>query len=135
MGGGLEVGERPDLSQAGRIDAVLLSHAHVDHVGALDRLAEDRRSAGLCHARNPTPAPRSPASPAPRRAAGPRLCRGAGPPPRHRPLGPCARRNLDALSDPARRISLHRRFQHRSPAPALRSLPAQRHSARRCLLR
>ncbi|MCA0942217.1 MBL fold metallo-hydrolase [Salipiger pacificus] len=40
MGGGLEVGERPDLSQAGRIDAVLLSHAHVDHVGALDRLAE-----------------------------------------------------------------------------------------------
>ncbi|WP_226627366.1 MBL fold metallo-hydrolase [Alloyangia pacifica] len=40
MGGGLEVDERPDLSQAGRIDAVLLSHAHVDHVGALDRLAE-----------------------------------------------------------------------------------------------
>ena len=40
MGGGLEAGERPDLSQAGRVDAVLLSHAHVDHVGALDRLAE-----------------------------------------------------------------------------------------------
>ncbi|NDW00473.1 MBL fold metallo-hydrolase [Salipiger sp. PrR002] len=40
MGGGLEVGEHLDLSRAGRVDAVLLSHAHVDHVGALDRLAE-----------------------------------------------------------------------------------------------
>ncbi|MBN9887316.1 MBL fold metallo-hydrolase [Salipiger abyssi] len=40
MGTGLEAGERPDLSGAGRIDAVLLSHAHSDHVGALDRLDE-----------------------------------------------------------------------------------------------
>lgn len=40
MGTGLEAGERPDLSGAGHIDAVLLSHAHSDHVGALDRLDE-----------------------------------------------------------------------------------------------
>ena len=40
MGSGLEVGEHPDLSDVGQVDAVLLSHVHVDHVGALDRLDE-----------------------------------------------------------------------------------------------
>ncbi|MDJ0930554.1 MAG: MBL fold metallo-hydrolase [Breoghania sp.] len=40
LGDELERGERPDLSQAGTVDAVILSHAHVDHVGALDRLNE-----------------------------------------------------------------------------------------------
>jgi hypothetical protein len=40
MGSGLEVGEHPDLSGVGQVDAVLLSHVHVDHVGALDRLDE-----------------------------------------------------------------------------------------------
>ncbi len=40
MGDGLEKGERPDLSTLGKIDAVLLSHVHIDHVGGLDRLHE-----------------------------------------------------------------------------------------------
>ena len=40
LGAGLEVGEVPDLSGAGRVDAVLLSHAHVDRAGALNRLDE-----------------------------------------------------------------------------------------------
>ena len=40
LGDGLEQGDRPDLSRAGRVDAVLLSHAHIDHAGGLDRLAE-----------------------------------------------------------------------------------------------
>lgn len=40
FGAGLEVGERVDLSRVGKVDAILLSHAHVDHAGALDRLAE-----------------------------------------------------------------------------------------------
>ncbi|SMD09170.1 MBL fold metallo-hydrolase [Primorskyibacter flagellatus] len=40
MGNGLELGEHPDLSAVGKVDAVLLSHVHIDHVGGLDRLHE-----------------------------------------------------------------------------------------------
>lgn len=40
IGGGLEVGENIDLAGVGEVDAIVLSHAHVDHVGALGRAGE-----------------------------------------------------------------------------------------------
>lgn len=36
LGEGPEPGVRPDASKLGQIDAIFLSHAHVDHVGAMD---------------------------------------------------------------------------------------------------
>lgn len=36
LGEGPEPGVRPDASQLGHVDAIFLSHAHVDHVGSLD---------------------------------------------------------------------------------------------------
>lgn len=40
LGAGPEPGVRPDLTGLGRIDAICLSHAHGDHVGALDARGE-----------------------------------------------------------------------------------------------
>ncbi|MGP9820588.1 MBL fold metallo-hydrolase [Salinarimonas sp. NSM] len=40
-GEGPDRGLRPDLSDVGRLDAVLLSHGHGDHVGALELVAPD----------------------------------------------------------------------------------------------
>jgi glyoxylase-like metal-dependent hydrolase (beta-lactamase superfamily II) len=40
LGAGPEPGVRPDLTGLGRIDAICLSHAHGDHVGALDARSE-----------------------------------------------------------------------------------------------
>lgn len=36
LGEGPEPGVRPDLAGIGRVDAVFLSHGHIDHVGAID---------------------------------------------------------------------------------------------------
>jgi len=38
MGKGPELGVRPDLSQVGMVDAVVLTHAHIDHSGSIDLL-------------------------------------------------------------------------------------------------
>ena len=40
LGAGPEPGVRPDLTGLGQIDAICLSHAHGDHVGALDARAD-----------------------------------------------------------------------------------------------
>lgn len=36
LGEGPTPGQRPDLEGVGRVDAIFLSHAHIDHVGAID---------------------------------------------------------------------------------------------------
>ena len=36
LGEGPTPGQRPDLTGIGRVDAIFLSHAHIDHVGAID---------------------------------------------------------------------------------------------------
>lgn len=36
LGEGPTPGQRPDLEGIGRVDAIFLSHAHIDHVGAID---------------------------------------------------------------------------------------------------
>lgn len=36
LGEGPTPGQRPDLDGIGRVDAIFLSHAHIDHVGAID---------------------------------------------------------------------------------------------------
>ncbi|MDQ7775114.1 MAG: MBL fold metallo-hydrolase [Paracoccus aminovorans] len=36
LGQGPAPGQRPDLAGIGRVDAIFLSHAHIDHVGAID---------------------------------------------------------------------------------------------------
>lgn len=36
LGEGPTPGQRPDLRGIGRVDAIFLSHAHIDHVGAID---------------------------------------------------------------------------------------------------
>lgn len=33
LGEGINAGEHPDLSRVGNVDAVILSHSHVDHAG------------------------------------------------------------------------------------------------------
>ena len=40
FGDGLEPGEHPDIGSIGKVDAVCLSHAHIDHIGSLARLDE-----------------------------------------------------------------------------------------------
>lgn len=40
LGEGPEAGRRPNLAGIGRIDAILVSHGHPDHVGALDLASE-----------------------------------------------------------------------------------------------
>lgn len=52
MGRGPDAGRRPDLEGIGRVDAVLISHGHADHVGSLDWL--DRVGAPPVHATAPT---------------------------------------------------------------------------------
>lgn len=40
LGEGPDAGMRPDLSGVGRVDAILISHGHPDHIGALDLAPE-----------------------------------------------------------------------------------------------
>jgi glyoxylase-like metal-dependent hydrolase (beta-lactamase superfamily II) len=40
FGDGLEPGEHPDIASIGKVDALCLSHAHIDHIGSLSRLSE-----------------------------------------------------------------------------------------------
>jgi len=40
LGEGPDAGMRPDLSGVGAVDAILISHGHPDHIGALDLAAE-----------------------------------------------------------------------------------------------
>jgi Cft2 family RNA processing exonuclease len=40
LGEGPEPGLKPDVARIGKVDAVLISHSHKDHIGSLDLLAE-----------------------------------------------------------------------------------------------
>ena len=131
LGYGPQPGLWPNVDDVGRVDALLLSHSHKDHIGGLSLLPKIGNPPIFA---TEITAKKLPAGTTVHPLPLERPRRRARHPGRYRPQRPRARRHLDAL--PRRhRLALHRRLFDRVGALCLRHAAEVAHGAVRLLLR